>query len=150
MKEGYVDILRCADAIFLEELHRAELYHKTSQAFAVFLPVKSVSVVGDVRRYEYVIALRAVRPAAGHGGLGRCRYGLVLIYTHGTGRQSPRHHAVRQAPLRCVQRRGAGAPTVGSRPRQTCLQADAVPVIRTSVRALRFVVFPFAGHSQST
>ncbi|MFE8071447.1 glutamine-hydrolyzing GMP synthase [Marinobacteraceae bacterium S3BR75-40.1] len=60
VKKEYADILRRADAIFLEELHRADLYHKTSQAFAVFLPVKSVGVVGDARRYEYVIALRAV------------------------------------------------------------------------------------------
>ena len=56
----YADILREADAIFIEELHKADLYHKTSQAFAVFLPEKSVGVVGDGRRYEYVIALRAV------------------------------------------------------------------------------------------
>ena len=52
--------LREADAIFIEELRKADLYDKTSQAFAVFLPVKSVGVVGDGRRYEYVIALRAV------------------------------------------------------------------------------------------
>ncbi len=56
----YADILRRADAIFIEELRKANWYHKTSQAFAVFLPVKSVGVVGDARRYEYVIALRAV------------------------------------------------------------------------------------------
>lgn len=56
----YADLLRAADAIFIEELHRADLYDKVSQAFAVFLPVKSVGVVGDARRYEYVIALRAV------------------------------------------------------------------------------------------
>ncbi|MCH8500023.1 MAG: glutamine-hydrolyzing GMP synthase [Marinobacter sp.] len=60
VKKEYADILRRADAIFLEELHRADYYHKTSQAFAVFLPVKSVGVVGDARRYEYVIAIRAV------------------------------------------------------------------------------------------
>jgi len=60
VKKEYADTLREADAIFLEELHKADLYHKTSQAFAVFLPVKSVGVVGDARRYEYVIALRAV------------------------------------------------------------------------------------------
>jgi len=60
VKKTYADLLREADAIFLEELHRADWYHKTSQAFAVFLPVKSVGVVGDARRYEYVIALRAV------------------------------------------------------------------------------------------
>jgi len=60
VKKEYADILREADAIFIEELHRFDWYHKTSQAFAVFLPVKSVGVVGDGRRYEYVIALRAV------------------------------------------------------------------------------------------
>ncbi|WP_370239392.1 glutamine-hydrolyzing GMP synthase [Neptunomonas phycophila] len=60
VKKEYADILREADAIFIEELHKADWYHKTSQAFAVFLPVKSVGVVGDGRRYEYVSALRAV------------------------------------------------------------------------------------------
>ncbi|MCJ8297864.1 MAG: glutamine-hydrolyzing GMP synthase [Pseudomonadales bacterium] len=60
VKPEYADILREADAIFMEELHRSGWYQKTSQAFAVFLPVKSVGVVGDARRYEYVIALRAV------------------------------------------------------------------------------------------
>jgi len=60
VKKEYADILREADAIFIEELHKADWYHKTSQAFAVFLPVKSVGVVGDARRYEWVIALRAV------------------------------------------------------------------------------------------
>ena len=60
VKKEYANILREADAIFLEELHAADWYHKTSQAFVVFLPVKSVGVVGDARRYEYVVALRAV------------------------------------------------------------------------------------------
>ena len=60
VKKEYADILREADAIFIEELHNAGWYHKTSQAFAVFLPIKSVGVVGDARRYEWVIALRAV------------------------------------------------------------------------------------------
>lgn len=60
VKKEYADLLRKADAIFIHELHKADLYHKVSQAFAVFLPVKSVGVVGDGRRYEYVIALRAV------------------------------------------------------------------------------------------
>ena len=60
VKESYADILARADHIFIEELRRHQLYDKTSQAFAVFLPVKSVGVVGDARRYEYVIALRAV------------------------------------------------------------------------------------------
>jgi GMP synthase (glutamine-hydrolysing) len=61
VKKEYANILREADAIFLEELHRADWYHKTSQAFAVFLPVKSVGVVGDGRRYQWVISLRAVQ-----------------------------------------------------------------------------------------
>mgnify|MGYP006146370165 CR=1 FL=1 len=60
VKKEYADLLREADAIFIEELHNSDWYHKTSQAFVVFLPVKSVGVVGDARRYEYVIALRAV------------------------------------------------------------------------------------------
>ncbi len=60
VRKEYADILRRADYIFIEELRKADLYHKTSQAFAVFLPVKSVGVVGDGRRYEWVIALRAV------------------------------------------------------------------------------------------
>ncbi|MDP5209052.1 glutamine-hydrolyzing GMP synthase [Microbulbifer sp. 2205BS26-8] len=60
VRREYADILREADAIFIEELHKSDWYHKTSQAFAVFLPVKSVGVVGDGRRYEYVVALRAV------------------------------------------------------------------------------------------
>ncbi|MGQ3891155.1 glutamine-hydrolyzing GMP synthase [Legionella sp. CNM-4043-24] len=60
VKKEYADILRQADAIFIEELHKAGLYHKVSQAFAVFLPVKSVGVMGDGRRYDYVICLRAV------------------------------------------------------------------------------------------
>ena len=54
------DILRKADHIFIEELRTADLYDKVSQAFAVFLPVNSVGVVGDQRRYAPVIALRAV------------------------------------------------------------------------------------------
>lgn len=60
VKKDYADILRQADAIFIDELHKADLYQKVSQAFAVFLPVKSVGVMGDGRRYDYVICLRAV------------------------------------------------------------------------------------------
>ncbi len=60
VKKEYADTLRPADAIFIEELHKHDWYHKTSQAFAVFLPVKSVGVTGDGRRYDYVISLRAV------------------------------------------------------------------------------------------
>ena len=60
VKKEYAEILREADAIFMEELHRSGWYHKTSQAFAVFCPIKSVGVVGDARRYAWVITLRAV------------------------------------------------------------------------------------------
>lgn len=60
VKKEYADILRKADAIFIEELRKADLYHKVSQAFAVFLPVKSVGVMGDGRKYDFVICLRAV------------------------------------------------------------------------------------------
>jgi GMP synthase (glutamine-hydrolysing) len=56
----YADLLRKADAIYLDELRKHDLYDRTSQAFAVFLPVRSVAVLGDGRRYDYVIALRAV------------------------------------------------------------------------------------------
>jgi len=61
VKKEYADILRQADAIYIEELRNANLYDEVSQAFTVFLPVKSVGVVGDARRYEYVVTLRAVR-----------------------------------------------------------------------------------------
>jgi GMP synthase (glutamine-hydrolysing) len=60
VRKDYADLLRRADAVFIEELYRHGLYEKTSQAFAVFLPVRSVGVMGDGRRYDYVIALRAV------------------------------------------------------------------------------------------
>ncbi len=60
VKREYAELLARADAIYIEELRAADLYDRTSQAFAVFLPVKSVGVVGDARAYEWVIALRAV------------------------------------------------------------------------------------------
>ncbi len=60
VRAEYVEILAQADHIYIEELYRHDLYDQVSQAFAVFLPVKSVGVTGDQRRYEYVIALRAV------------------------------------------------------------------------------------------
>ena len=61
VKAGYADLLREADAIFIDELRAAGWYDKTAQAFAVFLPVKSVGVMGDGRTYDYVVALRAVQ-----------------------------------------------------------------------------------------
>jgi GMP synthase (glutamine-hydrolysing) len=60
VRKDYADLLRQADAILIEELRRHDLYDKTSQAFAVFLPVRSVGVMGDGRRYDYVVSLRAV------------------------------------------------------------------------------------------
>ncbi len=60
VRREFADILRLADAIFIEELRNADLYQQVSQAFAVFLPVRSVGVKGDARSYDYVIALRAV------------------------------------------------------------------------------------------
>ena len=61
VKREYADLLREADAIFIEELRRAGWYDKVSQAFVVFLPVKSVGVMGDERTYDYTLALRAVQ-----------------------------------------------------------------------------------------
>ena len=61
VRKEYADILRQADHIYIEELYNFKLYDEVSQAFAVFLPVRSVGVVGDARRYEYVITLRAVK-----------------------------------------------------------------------------------------
>ena len=61
VKREFADLLRRADAIFIDELRAADWYDKTSQAFAVFLPVKSVGVMGDGRTYDYVVALRAVQ-----------------------------------------------------------------------------------------
>ena len=61
VKVEFADLLRRADAIFIEELRASGWYAKTSQAFAVFLPVKSVGVMGDGRTYEYVVALRAIQ-----------------------------------------------------------------------------------------
>lgn len=60
VKKEYCDLLRRADAIFIEELYAADLYHKVSQAFTVFLPVRSVGVMGDGRKYDWVVSLRAV------------------------------------------------------------------------------------------
>ncbi len=61
VKKDYADVLRQADHIFIEELRKNDWYDQVSQAFAVFMPVKSVGVMGDGRRYDYVIALRAVQ-----------------------------------------------------------------------------------------
>ncbi|MGV3346357.1 glutamine-hydrolyzing GMP synthase [Enterobacteriaceae bacterium LUAb1] len=60
VKKEYCDLLRRADAIFIEELHKADLYNQVSQAFTVFLPVRSVGVMGDGRKYDWVVSLRAV------------------------------------------------------------------------------------------
>ncbi len=60
VKPQFADLLRQADAIFIETLHEFNYYQKVSQAFVVFLPVKAVGVMGDARSYEYVVSLRAV------------------------------------------------------------------------------------------
>lgn len=60
VKKEYADLLRRADAIFIDELRAADLYNKVSQAFTVFLPVRSVGVMGDGRKYDWVVSLRAV------------------------------------------------------------------------------------------
>ncbi len=61
VRREYAELLRRADDIFIQELRAADWYDKTAQAFAVFLPVRSVGVMGDGRTYEYVVALRAVQ-----------------------------------------------------------------------------------------
>jgi GMP synthase (glutamine-hydrolysing) len=60
VKPEFVSLLQLADDIFIEELRKNDLYDKTSQAFAVFLPIRTVGVMGDGRKYDYVVALRAV------------------------------------------------------------------------------------------
>ncbi len=61
LKKEYLDLLRQADAIFMEELNNSGWYQKVSQAFTVFLPVRAVGVMGDHRSYDYVVSLRAVQ-----------------------------------------------------------------------------------------
>lgn len=60
VKKEYADKLRLADAILIDELYKSDLYYQVSQAFAVFLPIKSVGVIGDARHYDHVIAIRIV------------------------------------------------------------------------------------------
>jgi len=60
IKSKYLEKLRLADAVLIDELYKSNLYNKVNQAFAVFMPVKSVGVVGDARQYDHVIAIRAV------------------------------------------------------------------------------------------
>ena len=61
VKKEYAELLRRADAIFIDELRKQDWYDQVSQAFTVFLPVRSVGVMGDGRRYDYVVSLRAVQ-----------------------------------------------------------------------------------------
>jgi GMP synthase (glutamine-hydrolysing) len=61
VKHEYAELLRRADAIFIDELRGADWYDQVAQAFAVFLPVKTVGVMGDLRTHEHVVALRAVQ-----------------------------------------------------------------------------------------
>ncbi|MGP1931069.1 MAG: GMP synthase (glutamine-hydrolyzing), partial [Arsenophonus sp. ET-DL12-MAG3] len=61
VKKSYCDLLRKADAIFIEELHKSNLYYKVNQAFSIFIPVRSVGVMGDNRIYDWIISLRAIK-----------------------------------------------------------------------------------------
>ncbi|WWP00040.1 MAG: glutamine-hydrolyzing GMP synthase [Candidatus Dasytiphilus stammeri] len=61
IKKEYCELLRQADAIFIEELYKSRFYYQVSQAFAVFIPVRSVGIMGDIRNYDWVISLRAVK-----------------------------------------------------------------------------------------
>jgi GMP synthase (glutamine-hydrolysing) len=65
IERSKLDILRKADAIYLDEIRKAGLYDKIWQAFAVLLPVRTVGVMGDARSYDYVLALRAVTSTDG-------------------------------------------------------------------------------------
>lgn len=60
VKKAYAEKLRFADAILIEELHKEKLYHQVGQAFVVFLPIKSVGVLGDARHYDHVVCVRVV------------------------------------------------------------------------------------------
>ncbi|CEN32089.1 GMP synthase [glutamine-hydrolyzing] [Candidatus Westeberhardia cardiocondylae] len=60
IKQKYCDILRKSDKIFIEELKNFDLYHKVNQAFTIFIPVRSVGIMGDKRKYDCIIALRAI------------------------------------------------------------------------------------------
>jgi len=86
VKKEYADLLRRADHIFIEELRKADWYHKVSQAFVVFQPVKSVGVVGDGRRYAWVVALRC----GGNHRLHDRPLGTPALRTAGN-RQRPYH-----------------------------------------------------------
>ncbi|MCR3754701.1 MAG: GMP synthetase [Candidatus Westeberhardia cardiocondylae] len=61
VKKEYCNILKKTDAIFINELHKAKLYYKISQAFTIFLPIRSVGIMGDTRKYDWIIALRAIK-----------------------------------------------------------------------------------------
>ena len=86
VKKEYADLLRRADDIFISELRAQGLYDSVSQAFAVFLPVKSVGVMGDGRRYDYVVALRAVETDRLHDGA------LVALAVRFPGPRLAAHH----------------------------------------------------------
>jgi GMP synthase (glutamine-hydrolysing) len=99
VKREYADLLRRADAIFIEELRAHGWYDRTSQAFAVFLPVRSVGVMGDGRTYEFVVALRAGLHDGAMGGVAAQSAGDRVEPHHqrGAGRQSGRVRHIREA-----------------------------------------------------
>jgi GMP synthase (glutamine-hydrolysing) len=100
VKKEYADLLRRADAIFIEELNNwidektgKSWYDLTSQAFTVFLPVKSVGVMGDGRTYDYVVALRR-----GHQRLHDCRLGRAALRPAQEGLRPHHQRSARHQP----------------------------------------------------
>ena len=91
-----LDVLREADAIFVEEIKAASLYRKLWQSFAVLLPVRSVGVMGDDRTYQYTIALRAVESHGRHDG----RLGAPAVRASGAGLEPDRERGARHQPRR--------------------------------------------------
>ena len=92
VKQDHADLLRRADAIFIDELRASGWYDRTSQAFAVFLPVKSVGVMGDGRTYEWVVSLRAVQTTGLHDralGASAARAARARVQPH--HQRSARH-----------------------------------------------------------
>ena len=105
VKREYADLLRRADAIFIDELRAAGWYEQTAQAFAVFLPVRSVGVMGDGRTYEYVVALRAVQTRRLHDrAVGRASARAALARLEPHHQRSARHQPRRLRHLQQAAR----------------------------------------------
>ena len=117
MRKAYADLLRQADAIFIEELRRHDLYDKTSQAFAVFLPVRWVSVMDDGRRYDYVVSLRAVATIDFVTAL-RVRLQSLLVRREARAAQA---HGVAGGTAQFLQRIAIGGAETGVEQLVACL-----------------------------